>query len=69
MISMKGPKIIELIENHIIYRFEIPIQIIIDNGKNFKNKQVLALCKGCHIQISFSTPYYPHGNGQDEATN
>jgi len=30
---------------------------------------VLALCKAYHIRISFSTPYYPQGNGQAEATN
>jgi len=38
-------------------------------GKNFKNKEVQALCKGYHIRLSFSTPYYPQGNGQAEAIN
>ena len=69
MISIKGPKIAKFISHHIIYRFSIPTQIITDNGKNFKNKEVLALCKAYHIWISFSTPYYPQGNGQAEATN
>lgn len=40
-----------------------------DNGKVFKNKEVLALCKGYQIRIIFSTPYYPHGTCQAEATN
>lgn len=59
MILIKGKNIIEFIEHHIIYRFKIPTQIIIDNIKNFKNKEVLALCKGYFIRISFLTPYYP----------
>lgn len=69
MISTKGPKIVEFILHHLICQFGIPTQIIIDNGNNFKNKEVLALCKGYNIHISFSTRYYPKGNGQAEATN
>jgi len=59
MISMKGKKIPKFIENHIICHFGILAQIIIDNGKTFKNKEVQALCKGYHIRLSLSTPYYP----------
>ena len=69
MISTKGSKIAEFISHHLICRFGILTQIITDNGKKFKNKEVLALCKAYHIQITFSTPYYPQGNGQPEATN
>ena len=68
MVSTKGPKIAEFILYHLIYRFGILDQIVIDNGKNFKNKEVLALCKAYHIRISFSTPQYPQGNGQAEPT-
>jgi len=63
MISTKGPKIKECIEHHIIFHFRIPTQIIIDNGKNFKNKVVLTLCKGYHIRVRFSTSYYHQGDG------
>jgi len=38
MISTKGMKIVEFIQKHIICYFGIPAQIIIDNGKKFKNK-------------------------------
>lgn len=69
MILTKGPKIVEFILHHLICRFGIPTQIITNNRKKFKNKEVLALCKVYHIQISFSTPYYLQGNGQVEATN
>ena len=69
MISTKGPKIVDFILHHLIYWFCILTQIVTDNGKKFKNKEVLALCKAYHIWIRFSTPYYPQGNGQAEATN
>jgi len=59
MNSTKGSKIKKFIEHHIIYCFRIPSQIITNNGKNFKNKEVLTLYKGYHIRISFSIPYYP----------
>lgn len=59
LISTNGPKIAKFIEHHLIYYFGILAQIVIDNGKNFKNKEVLALCKGYHIRINLSTPYYP----------
>jgi len=69
MISTKGPKIAEFIENHIIYHFGIHAQINMDNGKNFKNKEVLSLCKGYHIRISVSKPYYHQGNRKVKVTN
>eukprot|EP01018_Ginkgo_biloba_P024885 Gb_21257 [translate_table: standard] len=40
-----------------------------DNGKSFKNKEVRALCDKFHIKHRWSTPYYPQGNGQAEASN
>eukprot|EP01018_Ginkgo_biloba_P006973 Gb_21718 [translate_table: standard] len=40
-----------------------------DNGKYFKNKEVRALCDKFHIKHKWSTPYYPQGNGQAEASN
>jgi len=49
MISTKRPKVVEFIQNHITYHFGIPTQIIIDNEKHFKNKEVQALCKEYHI--------------------
>lgn len=58
MIPTKGPKIAKFIEHHIICRFGIPTQIVTNNGNNFKNKELLDLCKGYHIRINISTQYY-----------
>lgn len=50
--------------SYIIFRYEIPMIIIIDNGLPFKNQEVHKLCDQFHIQHLFATPYYPQSNGQ-----
>ena len=55
--------------NYIIYHFEIPQDIMTDNGTPFKNQEVATLCRKFGITQYFSTRYYPQGNGQAEATN
>ncbi|GLJ43441.1 hypothetical protein SUGI_0902990 [Cryptomeria japonica] len=62
-------QIATFILNYIICRYGIPVSIIIDNGHPFKNKDVRELCDRFHISHCFSTPYYPQGNGQGEASN
>ena len=45
------------------------MRLISDNGTPFLNKDVRSLLEGYHIKHRTSTPYYPHENGQAEATN
>lgn len=40
MVSTKGPKIMEFIEHSIISHFGILARILLDNGLNFKNKDM-----------------------------
>lgn len=40
-----------------------------DNETPFKNQDVKDLCSKFSIQHKFSTPYYPQGNGQVEASS
>lgn len=40
-----------------------------DNGQNFKGKDMQAFCKKFHIIQTFSLVYYPQGNRQAEETN
>ena len=71
-ISLKkatGPAVANFIREHIICRFSIPHKIVTDNGTPFVNKDVWKLLDHCHIKHCKSTPYYPQGNGQAEATN
>ncbi|CAL8164134.1 unnamed protein product [Prunus armeniaca] len=49
--------------------FRIPYKIVTDNGTPFVNKQVSSTLSGYGIKHRRSTPYYPQGNGQVEATN
>ncbi|CAL9018448.1 unnamed protein product [Prunus brigantina] len=50
-------------------RFGIPYKMVTDNGTPFVNKQVSSTISGYGIKHRRSTPYYPQGNGQAEATN
>lgn len=45
------------------------MSIITDNRLPFKNQDVCELYEKFHIQHRFSTPYYPQGNCQVEASN
>ena len=71
-ISLKkatGQAVTNFIQEHIICKFGIPHKIVIDNGTPFVNKDVRKLLDHRHIKHRKSTPYYPQGNGQAEATN
>ena len=57
------------VREHIITRFGIPRKLISDNGTPFINKDMKGLTEAYHIRHGRSTPYYPQGNGQVEATN
>jgi transposase InsO family protein len=64
-----GAAVANFIREHIITRFGIPHKIISDNGTPFVNKNVREVLEHYQIKHRRSTPYYPQGNGQAEATN
>ena len=64
-----GAAVANFIRDHIITRFGIPRRLINDNGTPFINKDMKGLTEAYHIKHGRSTPYYPQGNGQAEATN
>lgn len=57
------------IRENVIHRFGIPKQLLSDNGSLFINSATHQLCEEYGIDYIKSTPYYPQGNGQREATN
>ncbi|GLJ30929.1 hypothetical protein SUGI_0616100 [Cryptomeria japonica] len=69
MTYITGVQISKFLLNYIICRYGVPLAIVTDNGRPFKNKDVKELCEKFHIQHRFSSPYYPQGNGQAEASN
>uniref|UniRef100_A0A2N9H3G7 Integrase catalytic domain-containing protein n=1 Tax=Fagus sylvatica TaxID=28930 RepID=A0A2N9H3G7_FAGSY len=64
-----GAAVANFIREHIITRFGIPHKIISDNGTPFVNKNVREVLEHYQIKHRRSTPYYPQGNGQAEATD
>ncbi|KAI5342182.1 hypothetical protein L3X38_010057 [Prunus dulcis] len=54
---------------NIIYRFDCPQSLVTDNGSQFIGKQITAFFKKYGIKQHLSTPRYPQGNGQVEASN
>ena len=64
-----GVAVVNFIREHIITRFEIPKRLISDNGTPLINKDMKGLTEVYYIKHGRSTPYYPLGNGQVDATN
>ncbi|XP_059635388.1 uncharacterized protein LOC132277555 [Cornus florida] len=64
-----GQVVANFIKENIIYRFGIPRVILSDNRTLFVNGRVRALFQQYHVTHYRSTPCYPKGNRQAEATN
>ena len=64
-----GAAVANFIREHIITRFGNPKRLINENGTPFINKDMKRLTEAYYIKHGRSTPYYPQGNGQTEATN
>ncbi|XP_058189204.1 uncharacterized protein LOC131306792 [Rhododendron vialii] len=54
---------------NIVTRFGAPYEIVSDNGSQFVGKDLTILCAKFGIRFFNSTPAYPQGNCQVEATN
>uniref|UniRef100_A0A2N9IY75 Uncharacterized protein n=1 Tax=Fagus sylvatica TaxID=28930 RepID=A0A2N9IY75_FAGSY len=64
-----GAAVANFIREHIITRFGIPHKLITDNDTPFINTDVRKVLEHYRVKYRHSTPYYPQGNGQAEATN
>ena len=54
---------------YIIFRYGVRSKLFMDNGKSFKGNEIKYFCKKYHIEIKFSTLYYPQGNGHTKSSN
>ena len=54
---------------NIVTRFGVPRTLISNNGLQFNNKAFRRYCCELEIVNRYSTPAYPQGNGQAEASN
>jgi hypothetical protein len=59
----------EIFFNHVISHFVIPLQLVSDHGKHFKNEIFVKISSKLGFSHKFASPYYPHSNGQVEAVN
>ena len=67
--SIKDKDVKRFVWKNIVCRFGIPQAIIVDNGPQFDSSTFKSFCAELHIKNLYSTPRYPQGNGQAEATN
>jgi transposase InsO family protein len=49
--------------NHIIARFGVPREIVIDHGSHFHNKMMSELTSKLGFRKEHLSPYYPQANG------
>ncbi|XP_010480879.1 PREDICTED: uncharacterized protein LOC104759673 [Camelina sativa] len=67
--SLEANEVQNFIWKNIICRHGLPYEIICDNRPQIISLQFEGFCAGWRIRLSKSTPRYPQGNGQTEATN
>ncbi|KAI5344032.1 hypothetical protein L3X38_011909 [Prunus dulcis] len=67
--STKEADVERFIWRNIICRFGCPQSLVTDNGSQFISKQITTFFKKFGIKQHLSTPRYPQGNGQAEASN
>jgi hypothetical protein len=53
----------------IVFRFEVPHSIIIDNGTNFTSKEFKSYCDSMGSKLKFASVAHPKTNGQVEKAN
>ena len=58
-----------IIKKEIIYRYELPEKIILDNASNLNNKMMKEVCAKFKIQHHNSVPYRSNMNGAIETAN
>ncbi|MQL85079.1 hypothetical protein Taro_017590 [Colocasia esculenta] len=67
--EINASTVCRFIMRNIVSRFGVPSSIITDNGPQFISQELQDLYKKYNITLHHSSPYYPQGNGQAEATN
>jgi transposase InsO family protein len=67
--NMTHMEVINFVQEHIIYRFEIPQTLTTDQGTSFMSHQFQEFAGSLKIKLLNSSPYYAQANGQAEASN
>lgn len=64
--NKKGETIADILHRDYFPRYGAPEILISDNGTEFVNSSVAALCKACDVERRMTTPYHPQSNGKIE---
>ncbi|KAG7536468.1 Ribonuclease H-like superfamily [Arabidopsis suecica] len=67
--TIRAKDVQNFVWKYIICRHGLPYEIVTDNGSQFISTQFEDFCASWRIRLNKSTPRYPQGNGQAEATN
>ncbi|XP_074277493.1 uncharacterized protein LOC141601125 [Silene latifolia] len=62
-------EVISFIRKNIICRYEVPSEIVSDNGTQFVEKRTKTFYAEWNINLVTSTPGYPKANSKDESSN
>jgi transposase InsO family protein len=66
--SITAAKAVEFIKE-IMYRFDVPNNIITDNGTQFTTREFKDFCADSGIKINYTSVSHPQSNGQVERSN
>ena len=69
MVTIEDKDVKRFSWRNIVSRFGIPYAFISDNGTQFVGDLFSNFCTEHRINFYNSTPHYPQGNGQAEASN
>ncbi|XP_021721509.1 uncharacterized protein K02A2.6-like [Chenopodium quinoa] len=61
--QVRDKEVTSFIWNNIICRFDIPSEIVCDNGSQFISDKTRRFCDKWNIKLCTSTPRYPQANG------
>lgn len=67
--KVKGSNVFQFVWKYIIYRFGFPKVTVMDNGSQFINFKFNDFCLKWEINIRYSMPRHPQGNGLTKVTN
>ncbi|KAI3732605.1 hypothetical protein L1987_63811 [Smallanthus sonchifolius] len=68
-VQVRENEVISFIKRNILTRFEIPEEIICDNGSQLIGKRTTNFCAIWGIKMITSTPIHPQANGQAKSSN
>jgi hypothetical protein len=67
--NMTHKEVSHFILEHIVYRFDIPQTLTMDQGSSFMSHQVCEFAEFLKIKLLNSSPYYTQVNGQAGSSN